>query len=277
VAVVYSDLDRPPLHAAELARSLVTSGSTWTSLEVLAEVGSTNAYLQGVAAEPGSTGRVVIAEHQVSGRGRLDRGWEAPARSGLTLSALLRPDQVEPARWPWLPLMCGLAVAVAVRREGAVEAVLKWPNDVLVEDRKLAGILVERVEAPGMSPAAVIGIGLNVSLRADERPTEQATSMLLERAACTDRAVLAKAVLRNLDGLYQQWTDAAGDPETGLRTAYREACATLGQRVRVTLPGGGEVAGAARDIDAGGRLVVATSDGETTVGAGDVLHLRPGA
>lgn len=277
MAVVYSDLDRPPLHAAELERSLVTSGSTWTAVEVLAEVDSTNAYLQAAAARPGSTGRVVIAEHQVAGRGRLDRGWQAPARSGLTMSALLRPDAVEASRWPWLPLMCGLAVAVAVRREGAVEAVLKWPNDVLVDDRKLAGILAERVEAPGLSPAAVVGIGLNVSMRADERPTEQATSMLLERAACTDRAVLAKAVLRNLDGIYQQWTGAGGDADAGLRSAYREACATLGQRVRVALPGGVEVVGLARDIDAGGRLMVATADGETTVGAGDVLHLRPGA
>jgi len=220
---------------------------------------------------------VVIAEHQVSGRGRLDRGWEAPARSGLTLSVLLRPDRVELARWPWLPLMCGLAVAAAVRREGAVEAVLKWPNDVLVGDRKLAGILVERVEVVGLTPAAVIGIGLNVSLRAHERPTEQATSMLLERAACTNRTVLAKSVLRNLDGLYQQWSDVAGDADAGLRAAYREACATLGERVSVSLPPGAEVVGTARDFDAGGRLVVATTDGETAIGAGDVLHLRPGA
>jgi BirA family biotin operon repressor/biotin-[acetyl-CoA-carboxylase] ligase len=274
VTFVYSDLDRPPLHAVELERALVTSGSTWTSVEVLPEVGSTNAYLQSAAADPASTGRVVIAEHQVAGRGRLDRGWEAPPRSGLTMSVLVRPDGVAAGRWPWLPLVAGLAVAAAVRRDGAVEAVLKWPNDVLVEDRKLAGILVERVEAAGQPPAAVVGIGLNVSLRADERPTDHATSMALEGAATTDRTQLAKAVLRTLDGLYQQWTEAAGDPDAGLRTAYLQACGTIGRRVRVSLPGGRDVVGTARDIDEGGRLVLATGHGETVVGAGDVLYLR---
>jgi BirA family biotin operon repressor/biotin-[acetyl-CoA-carboxylase] ligase len=276
VSAVYSDLERPPLHAAELRRSLVTPGSTWTDVVVLDEVESTNAVLRDRAAEPDSSGLIVIGEHQTAGRGRLDRTWTAPPRSGLTMSALVRPGAVDASRWPWLPLLAGLAVAAAVRREGAVEAGLKWPNDVVVgTDRKVAGLLVERVEVPGRTPAAVIGIGLNVTLRPTELPVATATSLAIERSATTDRSVLARAVLRNLDGLLQSWVEVGGDASRGLRASYTEACVTIGQFVEVTLPGGDIAAGEAVGVDAQGRLVVATADGETAFGAGDVLHQRP--
>ena len=253
---MYGDLSRPPLRVAALQRALAPDG--WR-VEVLPTAGSTNAVVaqRALAGEP--AGLVVVAEAQTAGRGRLDRTWSSPPRAGLTLSALVRPD-LPPVRWPWLPLLTGLAVAAALRRQAELDAVLKWPNDVLVDGRKLCGVLAE-MPAPG---AAVLGIGLNVTTRQDELPHDGATSLQLAGAATTDRDTLLRAVLRELTGVLS-------DVE-GSRADSRERCSTLGQSVRVELPGGRAVEGTAEAVDDGGRLVV---DG-TAYGAGDVVHLRAG-
>lgn len=146
---------------------------------------------------------------------------------------------------------------------------VKWPNDVLVEDRKLAGILSERVDGS----AAVVGIGLNVTLRESEKPHPAATSLALEGAAMTDRATVLAAVLRELASRYQAWADAAGDPSV-LLPEYREYSATLGSAVRVELPDGSFLEGTARDLDTDGRLIVDTPAGPRPLAAGDVTHLR---
>jgi BirA family biotin operon repressor/biotin-[acetyl-CoA-carboxylase] ligase len=149
---------------------------------------------------------------------------------------------------------------------------VKWPNDVLVEDRKLSGILLERIDTPS-GPAAVVGIGLNVTLRADERPHPAATSLALEGAATTDRATVMAAVLRELASRYQAWADASGDPESVLPD-YRELSATFGRVVRVELPDGTTITGEATGVDTDGRLVVQTSSGPYPLAAADVTHLR---
>jgi BirA family biotin operon repressor/biotin-[acetyl-CoA-carboxylase] ligase len=277
VASIYGDLDRPPLDEGALRRALVTPESMWTRIEVVAEAASTNALLSAAASEPDAAGRVLIAEHQTAGRGRLGRTWTAPPRSGLTLSAMIRPAGVDATYWPWIPLLTGLAVAAAVRHEGEVDATVKWPNDVVVGDRKLAGILVERVEAGQAGPVAVIGIGLNVSLRADELPVPTASSLTLVGAKTTDRSVLARAVLRNLEGMLRHWQGAGGRPDDGLLAAYLDACSTLGRDVRVDLPAGESLVGRAEGIDAQGRLLLRQGSVQKAIGAGDVLHLRPQA
>ena len=283
MASMYGDLDRPPLHVDVLERALVRSESMWSRVEVVESSPSTNADLALLAATTDDDGVVLIAEHQTAGRGRLDRTWSAPPRSGLTLSALVRPGRTEPvpaARWPWIPLLAGLAVAASLRRDADVQAVLKWPNDVLIDDRKVAGLLVERVDpGPGSGmgpgrPAAVIGIGLNVSLREDELPVPTATSLVLAGASTTDRSLLARGLLRTLDGLLADWYRQDGDPGAGLQTAYVDACDTLGRRVRVEQADGSAVVGEAAGIDDGGRLLVRTETGQQAVGAGDVLHLK---
>ena len=269
----YSDLDRPPLSADILRRAVLEPGSFWSDLVVLDETGSTNAVAAAYAAGPGADRIVVVAEHQTAGRGRLDRSWEAPPRSALTLSALVRPAGVPSARWPWLPLIAGLAVAASLQRTAEVATTLKWPNDVMVADRKLGGVLVERIDAPGVAPAAVIGIGINVSQTRNELPVPEATSLLLEGASTLDRSVLLKAVLRGLGGLLGRW-QAAGGAVAGLHDAYVEASSTVGRAVRVSLPGGEVVEGDAVAVDDSGRLIVRTDSGERSLGAGDVLHLR---
>lgn len=274
MASPYDDLDRPPLHAAALDRALVRPGSMWTGVEVLATTPSTNSVLRDRAADPASTGLVVLAEHQTAGRGRLGRSWVAPPRSAITMSVLVRPVGVEVACWPWIPLLTGLALAAALRRTAEVEATLKWPNDVQIADKKVAGILVERVETSDLAPAAVIGMGVNVSLGAQELPVPEATSLLMAGAAMSDRAVLVRAVLRALERLLTRWESTGGDASHGLLDSYVAACSTIGQQVQVDLPDGERLHGEATGIDATGRLLVETAAGQRAISSADLMHLR---
>ena len=301
----WSDLDRPPLNGAALRRALVRPGTLWTRLDVVPSTGSTNSDL---VARAGSlpAGTVLVAERQTAARGRLDRRWSAPARSGLFFSVLLRPEVPE-ARWTWLPLLAGVATATTLSRTAGVDTALKWPNDLLVTqsgggtgtvphgaeangearvaggsehvtERKIGGILAERAAADDTGrEAVVIGVGLNVTLRADELPVPTAGSLALAGAPLTDRAPLLRAVLRSLAQWYEDWTAADGDPlGSGLQETYAAGCSTLGRTVRAELPGGRSLTGEAVALDGDGRLVLATADGvRHPVGAGDIVHLRP--
>ena len=148
-----------------------------------------------------------------------------------------------------------------------MEATLKWPNDVLVDDRKAAGILVERVDTPA-GAAAVLGIGLNVTSTREELPVPAATSLRLATGRALDRTLLLETLL---DQLREQYADWSGGGGARVRPAYVAACSTVGRTVRVLLPDGSDLVGSATDVDAGGRLVVAG----TPVAAGDVVHVRP--
>jgi BirA family transcriptional regulator, biotin operon repressor / biotin---[acetyl-CoA-carboxylase] ligase len=271
---VWSDLGRPPLRVAALRRGLVVPNGDYAALDVVAETGSTNADLVAAAMAGAPDRTVLVAEHQSAGRGRNSRSWHTAPRAGLSLSVLLRPgdDGVPNHRWGWLPLLAGLAVSTALRVTAEVDARLKWPNDVLIDGRKCAGILAEVADG-----AVVVGIGLNVSQRAAELPDGvAATSLAVEAAACTDRDPLLRSVLRELATLDRRWREHAGDPHAGdLRVTYLRACATVGQRVRVLLPAGTELTGEAVDIDEHGRLTVRDDHGTGHhVAAGDVIHVR---
>lgn len=268
---------RPPIDRDRLVGLLDGTG---IDVEVLEQAGSTNA----VAAERVRAGvadhrTVVLAEHQTAGRGRLDRGWETPARSALTFSTVLRPD-VSPQRWPWLPLLVGYAVHRALAEHG-VPSALKWPNDVLVDPSapspgtpgKVAGILVERVEGR-TGPVAVAGIGLNVTTTADELPVATATSLLAATERAPDRTDLLATLLRTLVATHDDWRTSE---EEWLRTAYQAACDTVGRDVRVELPGGEPLRGRALAIDHEGRLVVQGPEGPVRLSVGDVVHVRPSA
>ncbi|WP_229857567.1 biotin--[acetyl-CoA-carboxylase] ligase, partial [Streptomyces anandii] len=186
------------------------------------------------------------------------------------------PREVPVARWGWLPLLTGVAVATGLSRAAGVDTALKWPNDLLVtvggEERKAGGILAERAGDDGV----VIGVGVNVTLRAEELPVPQAGSLALAGAVSTDRDPLLRAMLRSLEDWYGRWRGAGGDPvASGLQETYVAGCATLGRVVRAELPGDRSVVGEAVAVDADGRLVLATEAGlQEPVGAGDIIHLR---
>ncbi|MFF5106031.1 biotin--[acetyl-CoA-carboxylase] ligase [Streptomyces sp. NPDC000134] len=275
---MWSDLDRPPLNGAALRRGLVRAGGLWTDVEVVRRTGSTNSDLVARAAEGrAGEGAVLVAEEQTAARGRLDRRWTAPARSGLFFSVLLAPGAVPVARWGWLPLLTGVAVATGLSRAAGVDTALKWPNDLLVtvggEERKAGGILAERAGDAGV----VVGVGINVTLRAAELPVPTAGSLALAGAVSTDRDTLLRGVLRSLEEWYGRWRAADGDPgPSGLQEAYAAGCATLGRTVRAELPGDRSLTGEAVAVDGDGRLVLATAEGvQRPVGAGDIVHLRP--
>jgi BirA family biotin operon repressor/biotin-[acetyl-CoA-carboxylase] ligase len=265
----WSDLDRPPLDGPALAAALVRDSRLWRSVEVAGEVGSTNADLAARAADGAPEGMVLVAEHQVSGRGRLDRTWTSPPRAGLTVSVLLRPD-VPAARRGWLPLLTGVALAEAVGEVSGVRTSLKWPNDLLAADgAKLAGILAEASGA-----AVVVGSGLNVSTRREELPPT-GTSLSLVTGAPVDRAPVLLAFLRGLERRYLAWTAALGDPvASGLAHDYLAWSSTVGAGVAVTLPDGSVLTGTATSVDWDGRLVVLTAAGSVELASGDVQHVR---
>jgi BirA family transcriptional regulator, biotin operon repressor / biotin---[acetyl-CoA-carboxylase] ligase len=242
-------------------------------VEVVAESPSTNADVTARALSGEPPGLVVVAEHQTAGRGRLDRVWVTPPRAALTFSALLAPEGVPLERWPWLPLLSGLAVLDGVRRVTGVAATLKWPNDVLVGDRKVAGILVQRLERAG-GPVAIVGVGLNVSSTRAELPVPTATSLELAGAAAVDRTALLGAVLDAFTTRYGAWRAERGQ---GLRASYVAACSTVGRAVRVELPGEGPLDGLAVGVDAEGRLEVDVGTRVRALAAGDVVHVRPAA
>lgn len=275
------------LDAARVSAGVVRPGGLWREVRAVAETGSSNADLLAAAAAGAAEGTVLVAEAQTAGRGRLGRRWASPPRAGLTFSVLLRPDGVPAALLGWLPLLAGVAAATSVRAVAAVDATLKWPNDVLAGERKLGGILAERA-----GTAVVVGIGINVwQAGADLPPDVAATSLALATGGGGEatgaaagpagpglRERLLAGLLDELGHWYLAWRDQAspGDADAcGLRREYTSRCATLGREVTVTMPGTEPVTGTATGVDKAGRLEVRTAAGPAAVTAGDVVHVRP--
>jgi BirA family biotin operon repressor/biotin-[acetyl-CoA-carboxylase] ligase len=229
-------------------------------------VESTNDRARALAAE-GAEDVAVLADEQAGARGRLDRGWSSPS-GGVWVSLLCRPE-LPPAQVPVYTLAAAVATTEAIR-DRAVDAEIKWPNDVLVggetpaDEQKLVGILTEMEGEADRVSWVVVGVGLNANIEADAVP-ETATT-LQELVGPVDRASLTRDLLERFDEL-------RADPASVL-PAWRDLSCTLGRRVRVETPGG-DVVGEAVDVEFPGTLVVDTADGERRVSAGDCEHLRP--
>lgn len=249
---------------------LLGENSSWR-VRWLPATGSTNADLAELAKAGEPAGLVLVADHQDAGRGRFERAWVSPPGSSVSVSALLRPARPALA-WGWLSLLVGLAVADGIRSLGGGARVgLKWPNDVLVDGRKICGILSERV-VTSLGDAAICGWGINVSMAQDELPVPHATSLSLAGLP-TDKPALLAAVLGRLDELAGRW-DAGAD----LRAEYAAGCATIGREVRVHLdeqsPDGPSVSGRAVGVGPNGELAVEIDGARQLFAAGDVVHLR---
>ncbi|MDQ1702096.1 MAG: BirA family transcriptional regulator [Frankiaceae bacterium] len=262
----YADLGRPPLDGRRITQALQRTSELWREVHVVARTGSTNTDLVARAAAGEGEGLVLAAEEQDAGRGRLDRVWTAPPRSALTFSVLLRPP-LPPSTRPLLPLLAGLAIVDALAGRYGVEAALKWPNDVLARDRKLAGVLAETVD-----DAVVVGIGLNVLQRVGELPVDTAVALVALTAEPVDRSIVLLAVLRAFEARYGAWLEADG-AAPDLLASYRAHCSTIGRDVRVELAGE-TLHGRAVDVDTNGHLVVETGGGVRHIAAGDVIHVR---
>jgi BirA family biotin operon repressor/biotin-[acetyl-CoA-carboxylase] ligase len=261
---------------------LPLSAALVDQLEIVPDTGSTNDDL--VARAAGLDDFAVIATgSQTAGRGRLGRVWVAPPGASLAVSVLLRPvlpggQPLEPQHFGWLPLIAGIAMTRAVQSLVPAERVgLKWPNDVQVDGLKISGLLAELL--PG-GDAVVMGAGLNLALTREQLPTPVSTSLALVgvELAGDELADAALSVyLRTLRRLYTDFVRLGADPVgSGIAEQLDDLCTTIGQQVKVQVPGGSDLVGAAVGIDGNGRLRVRRSlDGQVAaVAAGDVTHLR---
>ena len=285
--------------ALDLERIRTALADDFTTIDFVEKTGSTNTDL--MQATNVADGTVLLADEQLSGKGRLGRTWTAPAGSQVIFSVLLLPESLD--HLGTLPLAAGLAVTDSI--EGTV---LKWPNDVHIDGNKLCGILAEAgpvgqafkaapkteltkvevgkaevnkaevnkaevnkaevnkaVGSAAPSARVVVGMGINVTLTREDLPIEKATSLALE-GRDTDRTELTITVLKNLRRRIAQWENQ--DPQ--LLRDYRAVCSSLGQEVRLETPSG-DVTGHVDEIGEDGRIMVA---GEY-YSAGDVTHLRP--
>jgi BirA family biotin operon repressor/biotin-[acetyl-CoA-carboxylase] ligase len=246
------------------------SAQAAAGFEYLEQTGSTNRDLL-AKAQLLPEFYVLATDFQTAGKGRMERSWEANPGSSVMASVLLRPSFTESSGIGWLSLMTALAISQAISSLGQ-EANIKWPNDVLIRDKKVSGILAEA--ATDLS-CVVIGFGLNVNQTKQQLPVQTATSLFVETGSSANRDQLLAAVIENLKTLYSQLCASGGDAQaSGLRQAILDSSATLGQQVSVVFPDGKKVFGLAKDIDSAGRLVVEHATETLTVSAGDVLHLR---
>lgn len=264
-----------------LREQLVAPNGPYAALDVVDATASTNADLLAAAADGAADRTVLVAGEQTEGRGRRGRTWVSPSGSGIYLSVLIRPSSVPPERLGSLGMVAGLALVHAAAETAGVDAVLKWPNDLLVgtERAKAAGVLSEVVpDAAGQ--AVVVGVGINVTaLPGDVEPGPgglAAGSFADAGAKVTDRTELTASFLRAFVEMEAVWRLNDGDvARSGVLTGYREACGTIGQRVRAELPDGAALTGVAVDIDDAGQLLIKLDDGTPkAVSAGDVVHLR---
>jgi BirA family transcriptional regulator, biotin operon repressor / biotin---[acetyl-CoA-carboxylase] ligase len=252
-------------------------GRRFTDVRRFASLPSTNDYLMGEARRGAPEGLVVVADHQEAGRGRLGRRWVAPPGSAMLVSVLLRPalPAGAPSRLQLLTAAAVLAAADACSAAG-VAPELKWPNDLLVGDRKLAGVLAESETGPGGSPVLVIGVGLNVSWPPEGPPAELA-GRAVALSELSERRITVEEILRGflseLDRRYGTFETSSG--QKSLAEEYRSRLATVGREVRVELAGA-TFTGTAVGIGDHGELLVEVAGGTRSVTAGDVVHLRRG-
>ena len=277
---------RQPFDEAQLERLHKTR---FSRVEWVKRTASTNADLRELAVQGASEGLVRIADYQTHGRGRQGRKWESPPAASLLVSLLLRP-KCQSSELSWLTQLAGLAVADLCQVATGVQAYLKWPNDVVVDDMKLAGVLAEAVGA-----SVVLGVGVNVTWPSAFSQTQgfmqvpvslkalAERDMLPEQDPFPDRAELLVRLLCNFEQRYSR----VGQPDwsSKVREEVKQRSATLGRSVTV-VASSSEIQGVATDITATGSLLVATdsTSPDSDVGprlleitAGDILYLRPQA
>ena len=229
-------------------------------LHAYAQVGSTNDTAAALATQGAAEGTAVFAVEQTGGRGRRQRAWLSPA-GGLWLSVVLRPA-LPAEQWPLVGLAAGVGAARAVEEIAPVRVGLKWPNDLMIDEQKLGGVLVE-----ARGPAVIAGIGINANIPLDRFPPDlraSATSLLARLAQPVDLAALARAVLEQFEGVY----DLLALNAEGVLADWRERDLTRGRQVR--LSGHEDLEGVAEDVDRTGALLVRTDAGIRRIVAGEV-------
>jgi BirA family biotin operon repressor/biotin-[acetyl-CoA-carboxylase] ligase len=255
---VGTDAPRAPLDKKRISQEI----SRYWRVSVVEVTGSTQDDLYQLASSGKALPKTILAsEYQSSGRGRLDRTFEAAPHSALTFSIYIEP-KVDKEEWPFLTLLAGLCVHEALHTlDPQVSVGIKWPNDLLIGDKKFVGMIAQATDK-----GVVLGIGINVGMTKEELPVENATSLAIEDFEVLDRNLILASIINHFEINLEMWEN-----DQSFLAQYRSASVTLGKEVEVTLPGGEKLSNRAVDISNAGALML--EDGrEVTVG--DVVHLR---
>ena len=214
-----------------------------------------------VADKKAKSGEVITSEYQSAGRGRLDRKFDAPATSALMFSFYVEPLR-DKSDWSFLPLLTGLSVIFSLTTlDPEFSPTLKWPNDILMGDGKVGGII-----AQASGEGVVIGVGINVGMSQEELPVVTATSLALHNFSTLDRNLILSTFLTTFEELFERWRNGED-----LRHLYKETSATIGHDIRIEHPDGSHKNGKAVDVTPAGELIL--EDG-SRVTVGDIVHLR---
>ena len=235
-------------------------------------VGSTNDIAYKLAEEGAREGTIVIAEEQTKGKGRLGRSWISPEASGIYLSCILRPE-ILPNEVPAVTLVAAVSAVKAIREFSGIEALIKWPNDIIIADRKAGGILTELKAEMDRVNFAVLGIGINVNTKKSDLP-KGATSLKEESKSSRDfsRVELVRALLGALDCEYLKFKKSGF---SAMRNELKSYSCTLGRYVTISTSAGKKIQGKAFDIDKNGALVIKLDNGSKQLFlSGDVTLLR---
>lgn len=258
----------PDVVTAEEIQSLLHTGWMGQNCIYLECVDSTNNYARRIAEEGASSGTLIIAEEQTGGKGRRGRNWEAQKGENIMMTLLLRP-RIRPEHASRLTLLMAMAAAQGIQDYTGLQAGIKWPNDVVVNGKKICGILTEMSTEIDYINYVVIGAGINVNQEGfPEEIQETAGSLMLELGRHVPRAVLVARVVEKLEKLYEIFLRT--EDLTGLKEEYNQMCVNCGQQVRVLEPGN-EYTGVSEGINERGELIVRREDGgKVPVYAGEV-------
>jgi BirA family biotin operon repressor/biotin-[acetyl-CoA-carboxylase] ligase len=253
-----TDAPRAPLDRKRISEEI----SQYWRVSVVDVTESTQVdLLQLVSSNEALSKQVIVSEYQSAGRGRLDRNFEAAPMSALTFSMYIEP-KVDKAEWSFLTLLSALSVREAIASlDSTISVEVKWPNDLLIGEKKCAGIIAQATEK-----GVVIGIGINVGMKQAELPVPTATSLAIEGSLELDRNRILAAILNHFEVNLQIW-----ELGKSFITEYKEASATIGAMVEVTLPGGDVLKSKAIGITDEGELLLESGEAVTV---GDVVHLR---
>lgn len=252
----YRLLSAPDRLTADDIRARLHTTTIGSQISVFEQTSSTNDVVEHLARSRAPEGAVVFAESQTKGRGRHGRVWVSPRGTGLWFSVLMRP-KLKPSAAARITVAASVAVARAIRRTTGLDARIKWPNDVTVRGKKLAGVLTELQAEGNEILAAILGIGIDVNCRPEELPADIATSLLIETGQPQDRVALAAEVLTALDDCYR----AAQTDFDAIVAEWARLSTTLGKQLVVTM-GTRRIEGHAQALDNDGALLLRRDNGQ---------------
>ena len=263
----YRLVESPDVMSKAEIESLIETTWAGNTIQYFPEVDSTNIYAKRVGDEPGGHGTLIVSDKQTAGKGRRGRVWESPSGSSIYMSLLLKPD-IRPDQASMLTLVMAQSVAKAMRKMANVDAKIKWPNDIVLNGKKVCGMLTEMTMEMDYIQSVVIGVGINVNTKHFPKELSHATSLYLETGNIVKRSELIAETMRQFEYYYDKFVEE-GDL-SGIQEEYNSLLVNRDRDVKVLEPSN-EYQGHALGINEMGELIVRKEDGEfVRIYAGEV-------